>query len=101
MDFKNVVLFLVPRVFKNLTPILATFATSLLPFTVFNFCLYLLTVIIVYMTNFFGFASKLQCGCKDNKPVQGTSKSLWQAFTRSYWLYLPAALLVNYSVLKP
>lgn len=99
MDLKSLVLFMVPRVLTNMKPLLSTLAMSLVPITVFNAVMYFLLFMIVYMMNLFGWANVLQCGCKDNNPVQGSTRSMWSALTKSYWLYLPIALMVNYSIL--
>jgi hypothetical protein len=97
MDLKNAVLFMVPDALKGLSPMLGALATSLFPITVFNGVVYFLMFLIVYMTNIFGWAKASKCGCKGNKPTQSNKASAWRALTNSYWLYLPVALLINYS----
>ena len=97
-DLHKFALLFVPRtIINNLHVFLSAFLVSLIPYTPINFCIFVVTFILIYSSNIFGLADKVNHYCRYNQAQKSYQPNVWIALKNTYLIYLFIAILVNYN----
>jgi len=88
-----------PFVYRSMGTLLSTLITIIIPYTPFNFLLYLVTLCFLYIFNPFHYADEMIYQCASDQLIPQYKFSFMTLLKKTYYIYLILAFLLNYDTI--